>query len=148
MDIATWLSCGAALVSIAGAAVTVWNRPTAEWVLVATADEWGWEEGEDGYDVATEVVVRTVTLKQCGDGTAFNIKVRGEQCRASLAGVPVEAVCRPGDAIKARIKNPGSAPEGAGIVITWTHPPTWRRRHWWYREPRQRIPVGRPPEAP
>lgn len=145
MDFSTWVSCAAALVSIAAAAAALWNRPTAEWVLVGSSDQWGWTaEAEDG-ETFEEVLVRTITLKQCGDGTAFNIKARGEHCRASLADTPIEAVCRPGDAITVRVQNPDAAPEGAQIVITWTHPPTWRRSHWWYREPHQTVPVGRSP---
>lgn len=133
--IAAWF---AAAISISGAAVSLWNKPRADWAVFDVDDQAGFDPNERGLPNKI-VTTRFAKLTQCGDGTAFAVKASGRNCRANILDKPFEAVCKPGDFITVAIDATGGLPENAAIVITWTHPPTWRRRWRWYRPPRMVI---------
>lgn len=146
--IATALSTGVSTVA------AMWwrrhDRQRVEWVLVEGESAWVAPE-PDGLGLGDDFLPHaTARLMSVGDGTAYQVRIDGDGCRAQLTegstshGRPLISVMEPGASSRLRVVCEPDWWEGAGIWVWWVESPTWRKRS----RRRQWIPLSQVARRP
>lgn len=141
MNPGEWVAVVAAAAGVSTAvstAVTAYldirRRPEADWAFEGS---WQWMQNPYARN-DDDPPAFCGTLTNAGDGPAFRVQVRGEECSARLAervggssitgashrNLSFAAVLHPGDSVDVFVSaTPGAARE-ARVVVEWTSPPT------------------------